>query len=173
VSDNGGPKGLGGWLILVGLGVVIAPVKLLVTYVPVYVLIFEEGCWDALTTVCLEAHNPLLGPLLIGELAFYSIMGVALIYLVYLFFFKHYQFPKVYIGTLVILLIFRPFDAWLWAKVLPGEPIFDPKTAKEFMGALIGVAIWVPYMLISKRVKATFVENMPNKKMQPTAESVD
>ena len=50
--------------------------------------------------------------------------------------------------------------------------MFDPETTKEFMIALIGGVIWVPYMLVSKRVQATFVESMPNKKMQPTAESV-
>lgn len=33
MSKDNELKGLGGWLILVGIGVVIAPIKLLVTYI--------------------------------------------------------------------------------------------------------------------------------------------
>jgi hypothetical protein len=36
--------------------------------------------------------------------------------------------------------------------------MFDPETAKEFFRSLISMAIWVPYMLVSQRVKNTFIE---------------
>lgn len=173
MNDNNELKGLGGWLVLVGLGVLIGPIRLLITYIPIYKPIFEDGTWEALTTVGSEAYNPLWAPLLIGEMAYNSIMVVASIYLIYLFFSKHYLFPKFYIAIVLISLIFILFDAWIVTKVLPGEPMFDPETTKEFIRTLLGGIIWIPYMLISKRVKATFVENTPNRQMQPTAESVD
>jgi len=172
MSDNNDElKGIGGWLILVGLGVVLSPIRNLVTYVPIYKPIFEDGTWEVLTTVGSEAYNPMWGPLLIGEITYNSLMVVASLYLIYLFFSKHYFFPKFYIGIVAVSLIFIPLDAWVVTRVFPGEPMFDPETTKEFMRTLIGAVIWVPYMLISKRVGLTFVENMPNKKMQPAAES--
>lgn len=164
-------KGLGGWLILVGIGVVIAPIRLLATYIPIYKPIFEDGTWEALTTVGSEAYDPLWAPLLVGEIAYNSIMVAASLYLIYLFFSKHYLFPKVYIALVAVSLVFIPLDAWLVTKVLPNVPMFDPETTKEFMRVLIGGLIWVPYMLVSKRVKATFVEKMPNKQIPVTAGS--
>lgn len=170
--ENNKLKGLSGWLVLVGLGVVLSPIRLLVTYIPIYKPIFDDGTWEALTTVGSEAYNPMWAPLLIGEIAYNSIMVVASLYLIYLFFSKHYLFPKLYIGIVAVSLVFIPLDAWVVTMIFPGEPMFDPETTKEFMRTLIGAVIWVPYLLVSKRVKATFVENMPYKQMQPTAESV-
>jgi len=158
-------KGLSGWLILVGIGVVVSPVKLLITTIPVYRPIFEGGTWEVLTSVGSDAYNPLLGALLLGEISYNALMVVASIYLIYLFFSKHRMFPKVYIAIVAVSLIFIPLDAWFVTKVLPGEPMFDPVTAKELIRVLIGGLIWVPYMLISERVKATFVEGMDNKKI--------
>ena len=172
MNENKDLKGLGGWLILVGLGVVLAPLRLLIMVVPLYQPLFEEGMWEALTTFGSEVYHPLWGPLLIGEIAFNSIMILASIYLIYLFFSKHYMFPKVYIGILLISLIFIPFDSWLVTFILPDEPMFDPDTTKEFARTLIASIIWIPYMLVSKRVKATFVEKMPEKQIQPTSESI-
>lgn len=162
MSNDNELKGLGGWLILVGIGVVISPIRLLVTFIPSYKPIFEDGTWEALTTVSSEVYDPLWGPLLIGEIAYNSIMVAASAYLIYLFFSKHYLFPKIYIAIVTVSLVFIPLDAWLVTKVLPTEPMFDPETTKEFVRVLIVGIIWVPYMLISKRVKATFVEKMPN-----------
>ncbi len=172
MSENNELKGLGGWLILVGIGVVIAPIRLLVTYIPILKPIVEDGTWEALTTAGSEAYDPLWAPLLIGEIAFNSIMVAASIYLIYLFFTKHCFFPKLYIGIVFVSLIFILLDAWFVTKVLHNEPKFDPETTKEFMRTLVGAVIWVPYMLVSKRVKATFGETMPNNQMQPTDESV-
>lgn len=163
MTDNNELRGLGGWLILVGIGVVISPIRLLAMLVPTYMPIFEDGTWEALTTVGSEAYTPYFGSLLIGEIAFNTIIVAASIYLIYLFFSKHYLFPKIYIGIVAASLIFIPLDAWIVTKVFPGEPMFDPETAKEFARSLIAGVIWVPYMLVSKRVQATFVESMPNR----------
>lgn len=172
MSDKKELKGLRGWLILVGIGVVIGPFRLAYGFGPMYYSIFTDGTFQILTDAGSEAYHPLWGPLLIGEALYNSLMVLVSAYLVYLFFSKHYLFPKVYIATVGISLVFIPLDAWVGSFVITDEPMFDPATAKEFVRTLIGGIIWVPYMLLSKRVKATFVEKMPNKEMQPVAGSV-
>jgi hypothetical protein len=53
-------------------------------------------------------------------------------------------------------LLFIIADAWLGSLVLPDEPTFDPDTAREVGRSLVVVLMWVPYLLVSKRVKNTF-----------------
>jgi len=121
-----GPKGLGGWLILVGLGVVITPFRLLAIYVPLYLGIFKNGTWEALTTAGSESYHALWGPLLVGEiLCNFGVIAVS-IYMMYLYFAKHYLFPKFYIGLIIFSLVFIPLDAWLVSIILPNQPMFDP-----------------------------------------------
>lgn len=172
MSDNNELKGLRGWLILVGIGVVIGPFSLMYRFGPTFYSIFTDGTFQILTNVDSEAYHPLWGPLLIGEALYNLLMVLASAYLIYLFFSKHYLFPKVYIAIVGISLVFIPLDAWLSSFVITDEAMFDPATTKEFFRTLISGIIWVPYMLVSKRVKATFVEKTPNIQMQPTAESV-
>lgn len=167
MSERSELKGLGGWLILVGIGVVLAPVRLLATYIPIYLPIFSDGTWAALAAVESPAYHPFWGPLLVGEVIFNSCMVAASVYLIYLFFSKHYLFPKVYITIAAVSLVFIPLDAWLVSFVMPDENILDPQTLKEFGRALVGGLIWVPYMLLSKRVKATFIEKIPDAQLQP------
>lgn len=164
MNDNNELKGLNGWLILVGIGVVISPIRLLITLVPSYQPIFEDGTWEALTTVGSESYTPYFGSLLIGEMVFNAIMFAASIYLIYLFFSKHHLFPKLYIVIVMATLIFIPLDAWLVTQLFPSLPMFDTETTTEFLRAVLVAAIWIPYMIISKRVKATFVEHIPGKK---------
>ena len=172
MTDNNELKGLGGWLILVGIGVVLNPIRLLVTLIPTFKPVFEDGAWEATTTEGSEAYIPYLGSLLVGEITFNAIMVAASIYLIYLFFSKYNLFPKLYIAIVTASLIFIPLDAWVVTLIFPGEPMFNPDTTKEFMRSFIAGVIWIPYMHLSKRVKVTFVENLPNKQMHPTAESV-
>ena len=165
-------KGLGGWLILVGIGVVLSPFRLAFEYYPIFSQIFTDGTWEVLTTVGSEAYNVMWAPLLIGEIVFNSLMVLVSVYLIYLFFTKHYWFPKVYIIIITIALVFIPLDAWLLKIVMPNEPMFGPDTIKELARTLVGAVIWVPYMLLSKRVKATFIEKKPSEKLDPSAEVV-
>jgi hypothetical protein len=170
VSNDNELKGLGGWLILVGIGVVIAPIRQLLAFIQIYEPLFEDGIWTTLTSVDSEAYNPLWAPLLIGEIAYNCFMVVVFFYLVYLFFSKHYLFPRVYIAVSFIALFFIPLYAWQVSNLLPSEPMIDSETAKTLMSVLARCLIWVPYMLFSKRVKLTFVNKMPDKNIKTAAD---
>lgn len=169
MNDKDNLKGLGGWLILVGLGVIISPLRLSYEFGPMYYSIFTDGSFEILTTPGTEVYHSLWGPLLIGEAFFNSLLLFASVYLVYLFFTKHYLFPKVYIAIVAFSFFFIPLDAWAGSFVIVDEPMFDPATTKEFIRTLVSAILWVPYMLVSKRVKMTFVEHMPNKTLLPTS----
>lgn len=154
-------RGLGGWLILVGIGVIMNPLRILKTCIDIYAPIFQDGTWQSLTDPNSSAFIPNWGALLIGELTFNLSLLAVSIYLIYLFFSKHYLFPRFYIGIVVASLVFIPLDAWLYTQVYDESQMFDPSTIQEFSRIVVNAVIWIPYMLVSKRVKATFTEPAP------------
>ncbi len=150
-------EGLSGWLVLVGLGIVITPFKTLYTLLPLYSAMFRDGTWEILTTPGTPAYSPLWSPYIIGEMFFNAVLITATIYAIYLFFNKRREFPRVYIWITAVGFIFIIVDALLIKLVAPQLPVFDPDTLKELARGAIGVCVWIPYMIVSKRVKATFV----------------
>ncbi|MCB4766586.1 MAG: DUF2569 family protein [Sulfurovum sp.] len=150
-------EGLGGWLILVGIGVVLSPLRQLAKLSKAYLPIFNDGTWEALTTPTSESYNSSFSSLLMGEIFFNSLIIIASLYLIYLFFAKKSFFPKLYIWILVFSLIFILLDAVVVSSLFPNIEVFDVETMKEIGRTVIVSLIWIPYMLISKRVKATFV----------------
>jgi hypothetical protein len=152
------PSGLGGWLILVGLGLIVAPIRLLIYLVQTFPPIFRDGAWEVLTTPGSDAYHPLWASLLVGEIACHLVFVGAEIALLVFFFQHSRRFPTLYIVVAIANLLFIIADAWLGSLVLPDEPMFDPDTARELGRSVVGVAVWVPYMLVSKRVKNTFIQ---------------
>jgi len=82
---------------------------------------------------------------------------IAAIVLLVLYFRKSWRFPRLCIGYLVANLAFIVGDAFATSFVMPGGAIFDPATLQQLGTALVGALIWIPYLLVSKRVKSTFV----------------
>lgn len=158
MNENKELKGLNGWLVLVGLGVLIAPFRMLIELSPGYLSLFRDGTWQALTSESSEFYAPYFSSVLILEIVFNVVLLFASVYLIYLYFSKHYFFPKLYILILLASLVFIPFDAWLVSLVIPGIQIFDTETSKEIARSFFAGIIWIPYMLVSKRVKATFIK---------------
>jgi len=156
------PKnGLKGWLILVGFSVLIKPSMLTYDYFPVFFNLFEAGHFNAVTTPGNEMYHVLLGPLIIFELVTNSALLLLVTYLIYLFFAKHHRFPTFYIGLTLANLMLIPLDAWFASFVMPEEPMFDAETKREIGVVLFSAIVWVPYMIYSERVKATFIEGRP------------
>jgi hypothetical protein len=152
-----GPSGLGGWLILVAIRVVAQPFRLGAELLQIFAPIFRDGTWEILTTPGSDQYHPLWAGFIIfeilGNLGF-LIAGCAL---VFLFFSKSRLFPKTFIAYLLINLCMLILDAWLGSFVITDEPMFDPDTTKALFTTLMGVVIFVPYMMFSKRVRNTFV----------------
>jgi len=150
-------EGLGGWLILVGLGIVISPLRMISVLVPLYHEMFSTGSFETLTTPGTEAYHPLWAPVVYGEITLNVAIGLAWVFIAILFFSRKKAFPKWYIGTVIFSLVFVISDVLVVKYLLPNESVLDPDTIKEFTRSLATCLIWVPYMLVSKRVKATFI----------------
>ena len=151
-------EGIGGWLLLVAVGIIFSPLRIIFQLFPLYSDIFTDGYWEILTTPGTDAYHVMWAPILLVEMGTNLVLIFVWLFIIFLFFSKKRAFPKWYIGIVVFTLLFLVFDAFAIKLVLPNEPTFDSETVKEISRTLISCVIWIPYMLISKRVKATFVK---------------
>jgi hypothetical protein len=156
-SQSRGPTGLGGWLILVCIGLFVGPFRVLALLVETYLPIFQDGTWEFVTTPGTDAYHPLFGPLLLFEVLWNVALVGAAVTLLFLFFKRSQKFPKFYIVVAVAQLLFLIIDTWLASSLLVDEPVLDPETIQAFSQQLVTVLVWVPYMRVSKRVKNTFL----------------
>lgn len=146
-----------GWLILVAIGLMINPLRLLVLVAKDLWPAFSGETWSLLTTPGTRAYHPLWEPLLVfelvGNIGFVVFSIMALIF----FFQKKKIFPKLAIVFLLSNLIFVVVDH-LVAEAIPFiASQSDLKSLKEIIRVAVGCSIWVPYFLVSKRVKGTFI----------------
>lgn len=156
--DSDGPSGLSGWLVLVCIGLILTPIRLAFFLLQTYPPIFRDGTYQLLTTPGGENYHPYWGPLMITEIAVNIGFIVTALVLLFLFFRKSWWFPKIYVALVLVNLGFMLVDAYAVTLILPTQPLFDEETAREFGFSVIVAMIWIPYMLISKRVKNTFVD---------------
>lgn len=155
------PRGLGGWLIIPLIGLIIAPIRILLSLFQEYLPIFQNGSWDILIDPTSDYYHPLWGPLVVSEMVINIGFAIFCGYLIYLFFAKHRLFPKLYIIYLSTNLVFIISDTYL-ASLIPG--VVDQRNSgidRELIRTITTAAIWIPYFLTSKRVKNTFVEPLP------------
>lgn len=150
-------EGIGGWLILMALGIIISPLAIAAGVFPTYSEIISNGTWETLTTPGTQSYHPLWAPIFIGEISINCGLIIIWFFVAYQFFLKKKTFPKWWTGTMVFSLVFILIDALVIKVVLPNVPIFDPDTTKEFSRNFIMTLIWVTYLIRSKRVKVTFV----------------
>jgi len=146
------PEGLGGWLILVGIGIVIAPVRIVVLLVSSYGAVVGSGAWSVLA-----AERPWWAAVLVAETVINVGLIAAWLFGAYLFFSRRRLFRPWYIGLLAFSLGFLVADTLVMKLVLPEVPLFDAETVRSFAQGAIAAAIWIPYMLVSRRAAATFI----------------
>ncbi len=161
MSGDENLNGLGGWLILVRVGVVFAPVLLLFESVPSYFSLFIDGSWSALTEVGGRHYHSGWKPILLGGMILDALLFCALCYLAFLFFCSKRTFPKWFILLLVAKIALPFADAIFVKAAFADDPYILAKIPGPVDGdlvlAIVAAAIWIPYTLVSKRVEATFV----------------
>jgi len=150
--------GLGGWLIVLGIGLIAAP------FAGVHALlktgaVYSISNWRAITDPASSGYDPMLAPILLCELFSRLTLLVFSILLVVLFFQKKRIFRTVLIVYLSFQFIASTVDEVLvetrnvkkvTTNVRPG--------AAPFLGqTLLPLVIWGLYVSRSKRVKTTFL----------------
>jgi hypothetical protein len=155
-SRNSGPSGLGGWLILVAIALLVTPLKLGFLLGTTFLPLLTDGTLQALTTPGSEHYHPFWLPLIAFEVAANSIMLLGSIGLAALFFMKSRRFPKLYIAFLVVNLAILVIDEILGSRIPLLASSDDLTSMKELSRAVFSCCLWVPYMMVSKRVKNTF-----------------
>ncbi len=147
---------IGGLLILVAIGMVLAPIRILLMTVKNLFPAFSKQIWSLLTTPGARAYHPLWKPLLIGELVG-NILFLGFSVLIAVFFFQRRRsVPKLAVTFLLANLLFVVIDYYA-VGLIPVAATADVGTKQEIIRTLIVCLIWVPYWLVSKRVKGTFV----------------
>ncbi len=153
----GEPHGLGGWLTIVAIGLILTAGKLTVYGWTTFLPLFTSGEWASAASPASAEYQPMWATLIIVEIvgnAFFASMALVLLYL---FFKKSRLFPRVYIIYTAANIAFVGGDMVLSNFMFDLPASANDEAARELGRSLITAIIWVPYMLVSKRVKNTFV----------------
>jgi hypothetical protein len=139
------PEGLGGWLILPIIGTLGSPIfmaftifQTLVTVVPVYS----------------QIGSGLQVFLAVETIANVTMVG-GWVYAVVLLFQKKRMYPTLFITMLLTTLAVTVVDALVGFTVF--DIPFETDDVRAISRGVIGGAIWIPYMRMSRRVRNTFV----------------
>ncbi|PXY03185.1 hypothetical protein DF185_03630 [Marinifilum breve] len=150
---------IGGWLAFVALGLYVTPISIIyLIYDSGY---FSQAIWDSFITQ--YGNQPFLaGGFYFFELLYNLATIFFAIFLIVLMHQKRSTFPKLYIYFRVIVLVGLFADNILGAEIIGSDAI----DTKELSRGIVGAAIWIPYMMKSKRVKETFVKRLGKNKAQ-------
>jgi transglutaminase-like putative cysteine protease len=148
-------NGIGGWLILLAIIQILRPLSYIKTGIDLYQTMFNTHSWRSLTDPIESAYDSWWAPTLLFELFFNIISLVFCALLIFLFFAKRFTWPRCFAAFLIFSIAGSILDILLVHHIPAAtEPIWH--SIPEVVGALLGAAIWIPYIFLSKRVKATF-----------------
>ena len=138
------PSGIGGWLILPAIGIVVAPVQ------------FVLNVYDDFPRFELLEPGTLLHTMTMVRILAWIGFALLATTTAVQFFTRRKGAPKLYRALLVAQLLF--FVAAYWAMAI----LFDAPMMNVDTGITVGMliaacAIWIPYFLYSVRVQNTFV----------------
>lgn len=152
---NPNPQGtegiqIGGWLILPAIGLVLTPFVLLFQIFSENY--FHKDIWNGFHEAGYENADAL--NLYLGfEFSYNILFFIYAILLIVLFFKKRSNVPMLMVffyGANLVMILFGSF-------VLNQAGINDPTFAKDLFRSAFSALIWIPYFLMSTRVKNTFV----------------
>lgn len=152
-------EGIKGWLILIVIGLISSSVKLFDMAFSYIVPAITNQELQVFMNSTSEYYIPLLQQTLyfelIGDLSFALF---ALLLLVFMFL-KKKLFPLLMIIFMVSNLFFILVDDSLSKSIkIENQNLFENNDNIELIKIIIMCCIWIPYLLKSKRVKATFVK---------------
>ena len=155
-APPGEPLRIGGWLYLVALGLSVTAIRGTYQMYSVYWPIFRDGYWPKLTTAGGAGYHVLWAPLIVGEIVGNLCVIALSVFALAHFFRKSRKTPRAAVvcysfGVALVLL------DYFVSGFIPAVANNRSASNSELFRACFSAAIWIPYFLVSKRVKNTFV----------------
>jgi hypothetical protein len=138
------PSGIGGWLILPAIGIIVAPIQ------------FAMNVFDYFPRFELLEPGTLLHTMTMAEILAWIGFAILATVTAVRFFMRKKSAPKLYRALLVSQLLFVVAAYWA-AAILFDAPMFDVDAGFAIAMLLAACLIWIPYFLYSVRVRNTFV----------------
>jgi hypothetical protein len=159
VNKNQNLKGLGGWLILVLLGLAYMGYSY-GSLALQSIKYFTDGTVENASMI--QGYAGALG----FEIVMQIILFIFILYLLFLFIKKNNKFTKFFIIFAIANIIFIALDTYILAFALnyPTEEIKQSMQGAisdgwtQLSRAVVYAVVWIWYMRVSKRVKLTFIE---------------
>ncbi|MBO0798942.1 MAG: DUF2569 domain-containing protein [Blastocatellia bacterium] len=156
-SEKTAPKGIGGWLILPLLGLILSPLRLIYMIYEDLWPIFSPDYWDELTSPGSPSYHSLWKSVLIFEVAGNLIVFLLGLAALVSFLRKSRRAPRMVIIWFLLAFVFVAADVYFRGYIPGAEEQPDALPITEIWRIGITAVIWVPYFMISKRVRATFL----------------
>lgn len=142
-------NGIGGWLILMAIRMIVAPVlgtfQILDTF------------FDGFSKINSEPVTKIFNPVWVTYLLVDIIVVFVWIYIAFLFFSKKKSFSIWFIRASGVCLLITIIDSLIEQYISLGELKLSSFAHKDIIKAFISTWIWISYISESKRVKATFI----------------
>ncbi len=152
------PKGLGGWLVLVQIGLYVTLIRSFLMVYDFFLNSHGSEGWNALTSPGSADYHTLWKPTLVFEVSANIILLLLTVYLLILLYNKRAVFPRwlilyyiIGLGMQIILIILVS-NIPQSAELTAGSSLLS-----NIARGLVNSLIWTAYILRSKRVQNTFV----------------
>jgi transglutaminase-like putative cysteine protease len=158
-AEPGSPAGIGGWLLLPALSMILTPL-LSGAAVVAWLASIEAKAWYALPTVVNQGYAGTTHPVVLSIMALAVLQIVFAVLAAVLFFAKRTSAPR-YFVALTWFVVVTDGAAVIWSlaagfnKDLNATGVFS-----DVMRSIVSAFVWTAYMSSSKRVKATFVRRL-------------
>lgn len=148
--------GISGWLILPALSLAMRPFVLAKTFYESGTAFFNEATWVYYLTPGTTTYQPSIGALLLFEVASNTAVLMLTFITAWFFFRCRRETPRLFITLLFLAPALSFTDLALASSIdLPDRSGVN-ETLKAALQGTLAAAIWIPYFLKSRRVRATF-----------------
>jgi hypothetical protein len=153
------PAGIGGWLILPAVGLVISPIWQGIGIVRDILPALNPAVLRTLSDPTSDQYSPMWVPTMVFEAATSVLIFIFTLWLAYLFFFRQSaRVPRLFIVWLASQVVIRIVDQLLVNRLPLAAEQSGSAGISDLGRSITNAAIWIPYFIRSTRVKNTFID---------------
>ncbi|RXZ81947.1 DUF2569 domain-containing protein [Paenibacillaceae bacterium] len=153
-----GVSGLGGWLILIQIGLYLSITMLIIQIIGNDLEALTGETWQLLTSKDSLYYDLLWKPyLLFGSV--YNIMNfIFILYILIQFYRKKSMVPRLMIIFYSLSMLIGIVDYVFIQQIAIAKELEDGGSLKDIVRSVLACLIWIPYFLKSERVMNTFIK---------------